>query len=143
MLNKLLADLATASEATARLSAGLLVSALKRLKTGSLLTVMEPVQAAVSPFSEADGVWTSENESARFGVLDGSSLTGFDTACSIVLEQISAVSCLPGHLLGVRSRSRRVLTRCGLLRPVTARAEQATVCLPLILSWLPAADRGW
>ena len=128
MLNKLLADLATASEATARPKRWATGISLEEVEDGFTADGDEPVQAEVtSPFSEADGVWTSENESARFGVLDGSSLTGFDTACSIVLEQISAVSCLPGHLLGVRSSQPASAdavraTEAGL----TARAEQAT-----------------
>lgn len=128
MLNKLLADLATASEATARPKRWATGISLDEVEDGFTADGDAPVQAEVtSPFSESDGIFTTENEQARFGTLDGSSLTGFDTAVSIVLEQISAVSCLPGHLLGVRSSQPASAdavraTEAGL----TARAEQAT-----------------
>lgn len=128
LLNKLLADLATASEATARPKRWATGVSLEEVSPGFSADGDEPVQAeAVSPFSEEDSVWTIENDSARIGQLDGATLSGFDTATSIILEQISAVSCLPGHLLGVRSSQPASAdavraTEAGL----TARAEQAT-----------------
>ena len=56
---------------------------------------------AVSPFDESNRMWTAESESAKFGQLDGASLSGYRTAVDLLVQQIMAVSDLPAHMVGI------------------------------------------
>lgn len=88
---KLLTDMLVASEATAR---------PRRFATGIELDESED-GAEVSPFPETDKLMVSENPEARFGSLPGSDLGGYENAVGVVMRQISAVSGLPEHMLGI------------------------------------------
>ena len=106
-LSKVLADMLTASEAVAR---------PKRWATGVSLEETgadgftadgdlsdDPLEGqAVSPFEDT-GMWTVENDTAKFGQLPGADLHGYRTAADLILQEIMAVSALPGHMLGVTS----------------------------------------
>lgn len=60
-----------------------------------------PVMETVSPIPEGDRLMTAENENAKFGQLDAASLTGYENAVSVLMQQIMAVSALPAHMVGV------------------------------------------
>lgn len=68
-----------------------------------------------APLSDADDLWISESPDARFGTLAGADLSGYKTAVDLVLQQISAVTSLPSHMLGVTSSN-----------PATAEALRAS-----------------
>lgn len=108
-LNKLLSDLMVSSEYVAR---------PRRWATGvelaeepvlddegnpTLDTDGDPVTEAVNPFGEGTRMMISEEVQAKFGQLEGSGLDGYQTAVRLIVEQIMAVSSLPGHYLGVTS----------------------------------------
>lgn len=57
----------------------------------------------VNPFPESNRMMVSENESAKFGQLDAADLSGYRNAVDVITTQISAVSALPGHMLGIMS----------------------------------------
>ena len=130
-LNKTLADLAVAQEFTAR---------PRRWATGIELVEKpvldddgnpvldddgEPVTVAENPIPEGNRAMVSENSEAKFGQLEGATLTGYEAAVKIWLGQIQAVSALPGHLIGILVESP---TSADALRAsessLTARAEQ-------------------
>ncbi|UCZ90445.1 phage portal protein [Gordonia sp. WA4-43] len=106
-LCKLLADLMVSSEYTAR---------PRRWATGVELIEEpvvddqgnpvldddgDPVLEEVSPYPESNRMMISEAAEAKFGQLEGSGLGGYQTAVRLIVEQIEAVSALPGHYLGV------------------------------------------
>ncbi len=88
---KLLTDLLTASEATAR---------ARRWASGIELTE-DADGNVVSPFAENDKMMVSESPEARWGQLPGADLASYDKAVGVVMRQISAVSGLPEHMLGI------------------------------------------
>ena len=88
---KLLTDLLTASEATAR---------ARRWASGVELSE-DPEGNVVSPFAENDKMLISESPESKFGQLPGADLTAYDKAVGVVMRQISAVSGLPEHMLGI------------------------------------------
>ena len=107
LLNKQLCDLAVASEYAAR---------PRRWATGIELTEEpvlddngdpvldeddQPVMTEVNPIPEANRMMVSENEQARFGSLAASDLAAYEASVRVILTQISAVSALPAHMLGV------------------------------------------
>lgn len=129
-LNKTLADLAVSQEYGAR---------PRRWATGIELTEKpvldddgepvldefgEPVVETVDPIPESHRAMVAESSDARFGVLEGASLAGYESAVKIWLGQIQAVSSLPGHLIGIMVDSP---TSADALRAsessLTARAE--------------------
>lgn len=113
-LNKLITDMMTTSEAVAR---------PRRWATGvNLEDKDEPefivdeftadggavVKEAVdddkgtqSPFKDSDDLWVAETPEARFGQLPGADLGNYQAAVDIITRQISSVSSLPQHMLGV------------------------------------------
>ncbi|MDO5503935.1 MAG: phage portal protein [Actinomycetia bacterium] len=100
-LNKSLADLLVTSEYYAR---------PRRWATGLELTETDVLDVdgnptgetvAVNPIPESDRVMISEDPNTKFGQLDGASLSGYRTVVDIFVQQISAVTGLPGHYLGV------------------------------------------
>ncbi|MGY3555656.1 phage portal protein [Williamsia sp. R60] len=108
-LNKITADMLTASEYGAR---------PRRWATGLELEERpvtdddgnpvlddegEPVVEAVNPISETSRLMVNEAAEGKFGQLPGADLGGYDTAVSVLLQQASAVSGLPGHYLGINA----------------------------------------
>lgn len=113
-LNKLIADMMTTSEAVAR---------PRRWATGVNLedkdepefivdeftadggAVIEEVvdedKGTQSPFRDSDDLWVAETPEAKFGQLPGADLGNYQSAVDIITRQISSVSSLPHHMLGV------------------------------------------
>ncbi|BBZ04885.1 hypothetical protein MCHIJ_43220 [Mycolicibacterium chitae] len=100
-LNKLLADILVSSENAAR---------PRRFATGIELEEVPVLDEdgeetgeteSVNPFPESDKMMISENDSSRFGQLDAADLTGYERAVDVITQQISAVSGLPAHMLGI------------------------------------------
>lgn len=101
-----MADVLDLSDALAKLLTDLLVSSEfyarpRRWATG--LDVVEDEDGnPVSPFgTEANRVWQSEQPETKFGQFDAARLDGYGDAVNLLREQISAVSGLPAHYLGV------------------------------------------
>lgn len=100
-LNKILHDLMVASEYSGR---------PRRWATGVELTE-EPVMdgdgnptgetVEVNPYPERNRSMIAEDPAAKFGQLDAADLAGYEAAVRILQGQISAVSTLPPHYLGV------------------------------------------
>lgn len=88
---KLLTDLLSASEATAR---------ARRWASGIEL-VEDDDGNPVSPFAENDRMMISESPDSKFGQLPGADLASYDKAVGVIMRQISAVSGLPEHMLGI------------------------------------------
>lgn len=112
-LNKVIVDMLTTSESVAR---------PKRYATGVNLEdsddgfiadqgfsadseSYEPDQldSVESPFKDSDDLWISEQAEAKFGQLAGADLGGYKTAVDLIIQQIMAVTSLPGHMVGVTS----------------------------------------
>ena len=100
-MNKLLADLMVSSEYTGR---------PRRWASGIELEERDVLDAdgqptgetvAVNPFPESNRMMVSEATDAKFGQLDASDLAGYEAAVRVLQAQISAVSGLPPHYLGV------------------------------------------
>lgn len=110
-LNKVIVDMLTTSESVAR---------PKRYATGVVLEDDEDGfiadegfsadsedsghdndSAVESPFKDSDGLWISEQAEAKFGQLAGADLSGYKTAVDLIIQQIMAVTSLPGHMVGV------------------------------------------
>lgn len=90
-LVKLSTDMLTASEYAAR---------PRRWASGVELAEDEEGNV-VNPFPETDRMMISESDVTKFGSLPGADLAGYEAAVSVVMRQISAVSGLPEHLLGI------------------------------------------
>lgn len=94
LLNKLLSDMAVASEA---------VAGPRRWATGLQLQIDEDGNE-LNPFDSSPGsVWVSERVDTKFGQFDAADLSAYEDAIAIVIRQIGALSGLPDHLLGVES----------------------------------------
>lgn len=112
-LNKVIVDMLTTSESVAR---------PKRYATGVNLEDSdegfiadegfsadydnyEPadINSVESPFKDSDDLWISEQAEAKFGQLAGADLGGYKTAVDLIIQQIMAVTSLPGHMVGVTS----------------------------------------
>jgi hypothetical protein len=100
-LNKILADLMVASEYTGR---------PRRWATGIELEEVPVLDDegeetgetdSVNPYPEGTRMMVAEGESAKFGQLDAANMGGYSNAVDILLTQISAVSGLPAHYLGI------------------------------------------
>lgn len=99
---KLSTDLLTASEYAAR---------PRRWATGVELVeadILDPdtgqptgATEEVNPFAETDRMLISEEPTAKFGQLSGTDLAGYENAIGVLMRQISAVSGLPEHMLGI------------------------------------------
>lgn len=89
-LNKLLADILVTSENAAR---------PRRYATG--IELEESDNGEVSPFPDSDKMMISEDAASRFGQLDAADLAGYQRAVDVITQQISAVSGLPAHMLGI------------------------------------------
>ena len=108
-MNKLLADMLTASEYGAR---------PRRWATGLELEEKpvvdddgnpildadgEPILEAVNPIGETDKLMVNEDAAGKFGQLDGAALDGYENANNVFLQLVMAVSGLPAHYLGITS----------------------------------------
>jgi len=91
-VTKLTTDLLTASEYAAR---------PRRWATGVELIEDEETGEASNPFPEGDRMLISEDPASKFGQLAGSDLAGYENAIGVIMRQISAVSGLPEHMLGI------------------------------------------
>ena len=90
-LVKLTTDMLTASEYAAR---------PRRWSSG--VELVEDVDGeVVNPFPETDRMMISESHETKFGQLAGADLAGYENAVGVIMRQISAVSGLPEHLLGI------------------------------------------
>lgn len=103
-INKLAADMMVTSEAAARprrWATGLeLVEA--RDADGNPVLDADGQPQFVNPFSDVAGrVWQSESAETRFGQFDQARLDAYTSAMAALVEKVSAVTCLPGHYLGV------------------------------------------
>ena len=92
-LVKLCIDMMVASEFSAR---------PRRWATGLALAEDETGEE-VSPIAEGDRLMISEEPDTKFGQLPGTDLAGYQTAIGTILRQISAVTGLPQHTLGIGS----------------------------------------
>lgn len=73
------------------------------------------VETARAPFSDADDMWVSEQAEAKFGQLPGADMSGYRVGVELIVQQIMAVSSLPGHLVGITTSN-----------PATAEALRAS-----------------
>lgn len=84
-----------------------------------------PVMETVSPFPEGDRLMTSEDDRTKFGQLEAANLDGYQNAVAVITQQISAVSALPAHMLGITTA---LPPSADAIRAaeaaITARAEQ-------------------
>lgn len=129
-LNKLLADLMVSSEYTGRprrWASGIelveadVIDATTGLPTGQT--------AAVNPYPEGNRMMISESPEAKFGQLDATDLAGYEAAVRVLQAQISAVSGLPPHYLGVHGdqpASADALRASEAALTARAEARQAT-----------------
>ena len=99
--NKLLADMLVASEYTGR---------PRRWATGVELIEEDVLDAdgnptgetrPVNPYPEGSRMMVNEAPDGRFGQLDAADLSSYEGAVRVLQAQISAVSGLPPHMLGV------------------------------------------
>lgn len=90
-LVKLTTDMLTASEYAAR---------PRRWASGVEL-VEDDEGNVINPFPDTDRMMISEAHETKFGQLAGTDLAGYEAAVNVVMRQISAVSGLPEHLLGI------------------------------------------
>lgn len=90
-LVKLTTDMLTASEYAAR---------PRRWASGVELTEDKDGNV-INPFPETDRMMISEAHETKFGQLAGTDLAGYEAAVNVVMRQISAISGLPEHLLGI------------------------------------------
>lgn len=90
-LTKLTVDMLVGSEYTAR---------PRRWATGLALAEDESGEE-VNPIAESDRMMINESPEGKFGQLPGSDLAGYQTAINTIMRQISAVSGLPEHMLGI------------------------------------------
>lgn len=100
-LNKILVDMMVASEYTGR---------PRRYATGIELEerpVLDELgnetgeTETVNPYPENNRMMIAEAEAAKFGQLEPGDLNSYTNAVDILLSQISAVSALPHHYLGI------------------------------------------
>lgn len=98
---KLTTDLLTSSEYAAR---------PRRWATGVELEEVPELDAAgqptgdtiaVNPYPESDRMLISEDPASKFGQLPAADLVGYEKGIGVIMRQISAVSGLPEHLLGI------------------------------------------
>lgn len=90
-LTKLTVDMLVGSEYTAR---------PRRWATGLELEEDDDGNE-ISPISEGDRMMINQEPDGKFGQLPGSDLGGYETAIGTIMRQISAVSGLPEHMLGI------------------------------------------
>ncbi|MGD7706338.1 phage portal protein [Microlunatus sp. Y2014] len=90
-LNKTLADMLVTSEYLGR---------PRRWATGIEL-VEDDEGNPVNPIPDGNRTMTSENPDTKFGQLPAADLASYESSVRVLLGQISAVSALPAHYLGI------------------------------------------
>jgi len=105
-LSKLTIDAMTGSEYMAkprRYSTGTELREVPRLDDDGnpVLEGGEPVMDLVNPFGDDDRFMIAENDQAKFGQLNGSTLDGYQTVAELILSELCAVTGLAPHQLGV------------------------------------------
>ena len=128
-LNKLLADLMVSSEYTGRPRRW--ASGIELVEADVLDADGNPTgqTAAVNPYPEGNRMMITESPEARFGQLDATDLAGYEAAVRVLQAQISAVSGLPPHYLGVHGdqpASADALRASEAALTARAEARQAT-----------------
>lgn len=94
LLNKLLSDMAVASEA---------VAGPRRYATGLQLQ-MDENGVEINPFDSSPGsVWVSEQSDTKFGQFPAADMQGYEVSLEMIIRQIGAISTLPDHLLGIQT----------------------------------------
>lgn len=151
-LSKVLADMIVASESVARpkrWAAGVdLEDNAADGFTADGVVDDDPLEdQAVSPFAEGNSMWTVENEGAKFGQLPGADLAGYRTAVDLLVQQISTVASLPGHMLGITTSNPSSADAIRAAEAsLTSRAESRIRVLGLgverALALLVAIDQG-
>lgn len=100
-LNKLLGDMMVASEYSGR---------PRRWATGIELDEVDVLDAdgnptgetvTVNPFPDSNRMMISEGSETKFGQLDAADLASYEAAVRVLQAQVSAVTGLPPHYLGV------------------------------------------
>lgn len=61
----------------------------------------EPIMRAVNPYPPTNSMMLASDPSARFGTLAATSLSSYEAAVRILMQQAQAVSALPAHYLGL------------------------------------------
>jgi hypothetical protein len=61
----------------------------------------EPMTRAVNPYPPENAMMLASDPSARFGTLTATSLSSYEAAVRILMQQAQAVSALPAHYLGL------------------------------------------
>jgi hypothetical protein len=61
----------------------------------------EPVLQAANPYPPENRMMLADDPAARFGQLDATSLSSYESAVRILMQQAMAVSSLPAHYLGL------------------------------------------
>ncbi|WP_441957917.1 phage portal protein [Mycolicibacterium houstonense] len=100
-LNKLLADMLVSSETAARprrWASGIELEEIPVLDENGEDT---GETTSANPFPENDRMMISENDQSKFGQLAAADLSGYERAVDVIRQEISAVSALPAHMLGV------------------------------------------
>lgn len=106
-LNKTVSDMLVASEYTARprrWATGLELEERPVLDDDGNPVIAgdgEPVLEAVNPIAETDRMMVNESPEGKFGSLPGADLAPYRDAVDVLLQQIMAVSALPGHYVGI------------------------------------------
>ena len=100
-----MADVLALSDALSKLSIDMLVSSEYTARPRRWATGIELEEDddgnEVNPIPEGNRAMVSENPDAKFGSLPGSDLAGYENAIGVVMREISAVSGLPEHMLGI------------------------------------------
>lgn len=110
-LNKIIVDMLVTSESVARpkrYATGVFLEddedgfiADEGFTADSEISAGDDSPGVESPFKDSDDLWISEQAEAKFGQLAGADLGGYKTAVDLIIQQIMAVTSLPGHMVGV------------------------------------------
>ncbi len=93
-LGKVLVDMMVSSEYAGR---------PRRWATG--IELVEADDGTVdNPFPDSDRMMVSEAPETKFGALPSADLSGYQAAAAVLVQQIGAVSGMPGHYLGSTDR---------------------------------------
>ncbi len=93
-LGKLLVDMMVSSEYAGR----------PRRWVSGIELVEDAAGNVQNPFPESDRMMISEAPETKFGQLPSADLSGYEAATRVILQQVGAVTGLPGHYLGSPER---------------------------------------
>lgn len=139
-LNKLIADMMTTSEAVARprrWATGVnlededeqvLVEGFTADGAQVGVVAQEPKNKDTqTPFKDGDDLWLSEAPESKFGQLPGADLSNYESAVNIITRQISSVSSLPQHMLGVSTSNPATAESLRVSEMALARAAEGRI----------------